>query len=512
MTPEEKAQLEEVQVKQFEDIAPAVIAMKDAMVSVSDSVGELKEVQARAEKDLSERLTGVEEKQTIQNTAIETLVEQKAHDGKDVFDVILNGKGIRGGWGYSNPLERALYKTHTNWNPRTGWEHDGKAYDIDPQTMLMNDMLYLLGNHMAIASERDASRRKSYQQAVTELDTYKLFRYELERDPELAKALNTATSGEGADFVPTGFSASLIDDVRLALRVAALFPTLNMPARSGSFDNPVRGERQRAYLIGEATTDSASKIPAATTPSSKITFTAIAHGLRMLWSYDIDEDSAISIMPLVRSELIQALVDGEEESIISGDISSTHQDSDVTAANDLRKSFAGLRYNSGGSSGTAAVDISTLSVANLRAIRKAMGKYGVNPANMAWITSISAYIQMLGLTEVLTMDKWGPGFTAKAGQLGVFDGAPVVVSEFIRNDLNTSGVYDGTTTTDTILMLVNTQAFWKAYKPGGVLIETGKDIETQQNVAVASRRLDFKQVNTPGSGEETVGLGYSLTS
>jgi hypothetical protein len=187
-------------------------------------------------------------------------------------------------------------------------------------------------------------------------------------------------------------------------------------------------------------------------------------------------------------------------------------DSDVTAGTDVNKSYYGLRYFSGNSAGEAAVNISTLSTANLRAIRKAMGRFGVNPSDLAWLTGISGYVQMLGLTEVLTMDKWGPGFTAKAGTLAMFDGAPVVVSEFIRQDLNASGVYDGTTMTKTEILLANTKAHWTGDKAGGMKMETARDIESLQNVAVASRRNDFERVNVPGSDEASVGIGYNLTS
>jgi len=126
---------------------------------------------------------------------------------------------------------------------------------------------------------------------------------------------------------------------------------------------------------------------------------------------------------------------------------------------------------------------------------------------------ISGFIQMLGITEVITMDKFGSKATILNGQLAQFDGSPVMVSEFMRQDLNTSGVYDGTTETDTEILLVHTPAFRNAEKPGGLKIETARDIETGQNIAVAHRRLDFKQVNSPvGTAEETVGVGYSLTS
>jgi len=233
----------------------------------------------------------------------------------------------------------------------------------------------------------------------------------------------------------------------------------------------------------------------------------------MLFSDEMDEDSAIAIMPLLRMELIQAIADAQENAILNGDTASTHMDSDITSALDVCKSWIGLRKHGNNSSGNAAVDISTLSTSNLRAIRKAMGKYGVNPKKNAWITGISGFIQMLSITEVITMDKFGSKATILNGQLAQFDGSPVMVSEFMRQDLNTSGVYDGTTETDTEILLVHTPAFRNAEKPGGLKIETARDIETGQNIAVAHRRLDFKQVNSPvGTAEETVGVGYSLTS
>ncbi len=141
-----------------------------------------------------------------------------------------------------------------------------------------------------------------------------------------------------------------------------------------------------------------------------------------------------------------------------------------------------------------------------------MGRFGIICTKLAWIAGISGFIQMLSISEVLTMDKFGANATIRSGQLAQFDGSPIIVSEFIRQDLNLSGVYDGATTSDTIILLVHTPAFRSAEKPSGIRIETDRDITTGQNIAVASRRLDFKQVMTPGSSEETVAVGYSLTS
>lgn len=504
---------ETVQVKTTDDLTKVLVTMKDTLVHQGEGVSDLKETQAKMKSDLEERLGKVDEKLTVMDAEIIRHNEDEERKNKSVFDIVMNGKSeALSGWGYHDPITRALYKPNTIWKPGIGWVEGNKGYGLDSDVMMMNDFLYLMGNQKALASQRTPNRTINYHDAVTEMETYKLFRYELERDDELRKALSGETSGSGSEFVPTGFSAQMIDQIRLQLKVAALFPRLTIPAGVGSWEVPLRGARQDAYLVGEPTSDTASKITAGTTPSAKLTFSAITHGLRMLFSYEIDEDSGIAIMPLVKQELIQSLVDAEESAIINGDTSTTHQDSNITSSADVQKSYTGLRKHSGGSSGAAAVDISTLSTSNLRSIRKAMGKYGVNPKDNAWITGISGFIQMLGITEVLTMDKFGLAASVKQGQLADFDGSPIIVSEFVKENLNTSGVYDGTTETDTIIMLANTKAFWTANKPSGLLIEQDKDIQTQQNIVVASRRVDFKRARTPGSDEQSVGLGYSLTS
>ena len=502
-------------VKDTDDVVGAVKQMAEILQKTAKDSGERLEKQKKMEGDLEAHIKNFDEFQTMTESTLGELNAEAEEAQKSIFDVVMKAPVFEQ-WGYGTngstaPIERALYQTHTTHIPGKGWVHDGKAYDLDSIVYQLNDMLYLTGMHKAIvANQANPGSGVTYSSAVKELESYKLFNFELGRRPELRKALNT---DDASDWVPTGMSATLIDDLRLDLKVAALFGTITLPAKGGSFDNPLRGGRKLAYLQGESTSDSATKYPAETVDTSKVTFTAVKHALRMLFSDEMDEDSAIAIMPLIRAELIQALSDAQENAVINGDTASTHMDSDVTSALDVRKSFDGVRKHGNNGSGNAAVDISSISTSLLRSIRKGMGKYGVNPKKNAWVTGISGFIQMLSLTEVLTMDKFGSKATIVNGQLAAFDGSPIVVSEFMRQDLNTSGVFDATTETDTEILSVYTPAFRNAEKPSGVKVETARDIETGQNIAVAHRRLDFKQVNAPvGTAEETVGVGYSLTS
>jgi hypothetical protein len=84
-----------------------------------------------------------------------------------------------------------------------------------------------------------------------------------------------------------------------------------------------------------------------------------------------------------------------------------------------------------------------------------MGKWGVNPADLAFIVGVSEPPRLLADTNLLTVDKMGPNATILNGQIGSVFGVPVIVSEHVREDLNASGVYDGITTTKTFMLCVN---------------------------------------------------------
>lgn len=323
----------------------------------------------------------------------------------------------------------------------------------------------------------------------------------------LRKAMDTATSGEGLDWIPTGFSSELIRKVKLQLKVSALHRRIVMP--TNPFRLPIEGADATAYLFAESTSDTATKITASTPGTSDVTFDAIKLACRILVSTELEEDSVVAILPLLRDKIVQALAEAQETSTINGDTAGTHMDSDVTASTDVRKAWDGYRKLA---LSAASVDCSTFDKSNLRAIRTAMGKYGVNPRNLAWIAGISIYNKMLGLDEVVTFDKYGPSATILTGELGKFDGIPIIVSEFIREDLNATGVYDGVTTSKTVLPLVYRPAFLYGDRRN-ITLKVSHELymETDQDVAIATQRLDFQPVQD-ATTEPIVGLGYNIAT
>ena len=329
-----------------------------------------------------------------------------------------------------------------------------------------------------------------------------------DRWTRLMNALDADTAGEGQDWVPTGIGAMLHERVRASGRIAPLFSRIDLPTNPWKW--PIEGADATAYRVAEPTSDTATKVTASTPGTLATTFDAEIMGGRSLFSRTIEADSALAVLPYVRAKLVQSFVDAEERAILDGDTDGTHQDSDTQAAGATHMSSAwdGLRKKALAQTGQATT---TTTVANLKGIRAAMGKFGVNPADLAFIVGVSAYHDVIDDDKVLTVDKMGPNATILSGQLGSLYGIPIIVSEHVREDLNATGVHDGVTTTKTYNMCVNRNE-WAIGQRMAMDVEVDDSIyrETFQRVVVAFMREDFQHIGDAAANDDT-SLGYNVT-
>ena len=330
-----------------------------------------------------------------------------------------------------------------------------------------------------------------------------------DRWQRVLRAMDTDTSNEGVDWIPTGIGASLHERVRASGKVAGLFQRINLPTNPWKW--PLEGADATAYRVAEPTGDTATKVTVSTPGTGAATFDAEIFGGRVLFSKSLEADSALAILPYVQRKLVQAFVDAEEKAILDGDTDGTHQDSDVgSSTTDARTAWDGLRKralaNSSASGGSA------LTVALLAARRADMDQYGLNPMDMAFIVPISSYYALVTDTNVVTVDKFGPQATILNGQLGSLYGVPIIVSEHIRTDLNASGVYDAITTTKTCAYAVNRNE-WVMGQRTPLALETDDSLyrETYQRVVVGFMRQDFQNVNARGTSEDDTSIVYNVT-
>ena len=110
-------------------------------------------------------------------------------------------------------------------------------------------------------------------------------------------------------------------------------------------------------------------------------------------------------------------------------------------------------------------------------VRGLLGKYGVRPSELAYITDVGTYIKSLGITEFRTPDKLGPQATLLNGQLAQVDGIPVIVSEqMAKSDADGKVTDGGNTNTKGRLLVANRTQWWLGFRRE-LMIETTRDIQ-----------------------------------
>lgn len=277
------------------------------------------------------------------------------------------------------------------------------------------------------------------------------------------KAFGSTIVGAGDEWVPTMVSSQFIEEFELDRQVVDQFRSLNMP--SSPYDVPIQTDVTQARIQSESC-DPADNIPAANFGTSKLTLQAVKLVEHMCLPEELNEDSAPAILALVRSEVAVAQARAWENAIINGDTTGTHMDADVTSGSDARKAWTGLRKAALANSATVNFGGAAVTVANLRAMRTQMKKFGVSERNLFWLMSAKVYNQFLAMPEVSTVEKFGPNATILRGALAALDGIPLVISEFMRDDLTANAVNAAPSDALSSVILCNRSRFmWGTRRP-----------------------------------------------
>lgn len=299
-----------------------------------------------------------------------------------------------------------------------------------------------------------------------------------------------------ANWVPEGWSSELREIVQLKLIVAALFERIPMPW--SPYNLPVDLTDSLGNFLPETTAvvnpwdDTDLQSPPT---DEKATFTAKKLRARMLTSGELTEDAIIPILAYIRGKIVNILAASQESGIINGS-TGTHMDYDVDQLGDkdARQAFDGLRQFCNTNTYETTHSGAAPTVAGLLAIRKAMGEFGVDPADLATICSAGGYIQLLGETNVQTVDKMGPAATILSGQLASIHGVPLIVSRHMPSNLHTTGVNTNGGNNNTTSLIMVYRPAWMIGDKRNVTVESERLINTDQVNVVAFQRLDFQPV------------------
>lgn len=311
-------------------------------------------------------------------------------------------------------------------------------------------------------------------------------------DLEIAvKALTSTGAATGDEYVPTDMADQVWMDMFLASKVAGTL--LTVPMTSDPFDWPL-GLGSVVWRKGTQNTATTHSDPA----TAKSTFTTTELVTEQRWSYTLDEDAVVAMMPLLRAEITRSAGEMIDDFAINADSTNAATGNinldDADPADDsyyLSDGQDGLRHqwivdntaqtvNAGGD---ALVD------ADLTSAFKLQDKYAVDPQSNIILCDVSTYLAgLLPLTNVFTVDKFGPSAVILTGQLAAYRGVPIIPSSQHRK-AEADGKQSTTAANNTLgsITLYN-RLNWGLGFRRQVLIEVDRLIQARQLVMVTSFR------------------------
>lgn len=282
-------------------------------------------------------------------------------------------------------------------------------------------------------------------------------------------------------------STNMEAEVRRRLVVAPLVRAVQM--KTNVMTMPVNPEAGLASWVTNAQFGSSNSSGGTTATTGQTVGSGSPHALKEITlnaykvatneylNYEEEEDSLLVIMPIVRDAMIRRLARSVDRAYLLGGGSGSDP-------------VKGIALYDASSAVTPSVTGSA-SIANLRALRKDLGAWGLDPAELVYVVSTEVYYDLLDDSTFQTMNQVGPQATLLTGQVGQIGNTPVLVSgEF---PTKASGTATGTANIGAMCFAPGN---FLAGNQRGLRFDTQELVETQRRVLVASMRTGLTQVTT----------------
>jgi len=267
-------------------------------------------------------------------------------------------------------------------------------------------------------------------------------------------------------------SLRMEDEIRRRLVVAPLFRNIAM--QTNVMTIPVNPEAGLATWVTNAQFGTTNSAGAAQTHQLKeITLNAYKVATSEYLAYEEEEDSLLALMPVVRDAMIRRVARAVDRAFLRG----------AGSGGDPVKGLAAYDASSNVTLDISNNDVAT--VATMRALRKDLGPWGLDPADVVYIVSTDTYYELLNDSIFQTMDKVGTSATLLTGQIGVIGNSPVLVSAEFESKADGAA---GAIAVCPSNFLVGNQR--------GLRVDTQDLVETQRKVLVASLRTGLVQTTT----------------
>jgi HK97 family phage prohead protease/HK97 family phage major capsid protein len=281
-------------------------------------------------------------------------------------------------------------------------------------------------------------------------------------------------------------SLRMEDEVRRRLVVAPTLRSIQM--QTNVMTIPVNPEAGHAVWVTNAqfgTTNSAGGTSAGSDAGSphalkEITLNAYKVATNEYLAYEEEEDSLLALMPVIRDAMVRRVARAIDRAMLRG----AGAGADPVKGLAAYDAVSAVNLDIDGAT-VAATNFAKANVAAMRALRKDLGAWGLDPAELVYIVSTEVYYDLLDDETFQTVDKIGTQATLLTGQIGSIANTPVLVSaEF---DAKASGA---------AAAICFAPANFLAGNQRGLRIDTQDLVETQRKVMVASLRTGMTQITT----------------
>lgn len=274
------------------------------------------------------------------------------------------------------------------------------------------------------------------------------------------KALTNDTAGSGEEFIPEIWSADIIRQLYERGWHRQVIPTMTLT--SEKLELPRFKSKWSASYIGSqiTTTDPALQLPLESTAGSteirEIHMKTLSINL-MIGNKFLAYNSSAQIEQILKEDMVNGMMEAEITAIINGDDTAPHQDTDTEAgaATLPEKAFKGLRKLAS----STAVDNAGASFSEDTVSKqlKALGIFaqGRKDRCVLLISTAIADQARRNILPIQTMEKYGNDATIFKGEMPPIFGVQPIETNFVREDLNATGVYDGVTTNLTESIMFN---------------------------------------------------------
>lgn len=274
-------------------------------------------------------------------------------------------------------------------------------------------------------------------------------------------SVNALLNMSGTDFVKTnanevmwseqtGFGKEWVEEVVLSSELLeriwnanSLLSKVNIKTMlANAVDMPIKGARVRMIWTSQATDKpfnvADAQIKKLATPTIRLEANEFV--ITIYYSDTLLEDSVLDIANYVVDEIFTAYENSLHQLIINGDTETgtTNINYDWAAISGLPDGASTDFLKSDGArkvaiSNSATVDAgANLDLSVVRSARSKMGIKWVNPSDLVMVVEQNTYFDLMNLTEVETMEKFGDAATVKNGRLVSIDWMEIMNREELK--------------------------------------------------------------------------------